>query len=63
MTTFANDTVAYQLDRFSNDSCVSEPGFKMEAVTLSPWEIVKLLWHSVDTPVDVGAAFFVGRYY
>ncbi len=50
----ANDTVAYQLDRFSNDSRVPEPGFKMEAVTLSPWEIVKLLWHSVDTPVAVG---------
>jgi len=59
----ANDTLAYQLDRFSNDSRVSELGFKMEAVTLSPWEIVKLLWNSVDTPVAVGAAFFVGRYY
>jgi hypothetical protein len=35
----------------------------MEAVTLSPWEIVKLLWNSVDTLVAVGAAFFVGRYY
>ncbi len=59
----ANDTFAYQLDRFSNDSRVSELGFKMEAVTLSHWEIVKLLWNSVDTPVAVGAAFFVGRYY
>ena len=58
----ANDTLAYQLDRFSNDSRVSELGFKMEAVTLSPWEIVKLLWNSVDTPVAAGAAFFVGRY-
>ncbi len=37
----ANDTVAYQLDRFSNDSRISELGFKMEAVTLSPWKIVK----------------------
>ncbi len=59
----ANDTLAYQLDRFSNDSRVSELGFKMGAVTLNPWEIVKLLWNSVDTPVAVGAAFFVGRYY
>ncbi len=58
----ANDTLAYQLDRFSNDSRISELGAKMEAVTLSPWEIVKLLWNSVDTPVAVGAAFFVGRY-
>ncbi len=33
------------------------------AVTLNPWEIVKLLWNSVDTPVAVGAAFFVSRYY
>jgi hypothetical protein len=59
----ANDTVAFQLDRFSNDYRISELSFKMEAVTLNPWEIVKLLWTSVDTPVAVGAAFFVGRYY
>ncbi len=59
----ANDTIAYQLDWFSNHSRISELGFKMEAVTLDPWEIVKLLWNSVDTPVAVGAAFFVGRYY
>ncbi len=59
----ANDTLAYQLDRFSNDSRISELGAEMEAVTLNPWEIVKLLWNSVDTPVAVGDAFFVGRYY
>jgi hypothetical protein len=33
---FSNDSVALKFDHFSNDSRVSEPVLKMEAVTLNP---------------------------
>jgi hypothetical protein len=59
---FANDTFAFEFNPPANDSRVPELEFKMEAITLSPWEVVKLLWNSVDTPAAVGAALFVGKY-
>jgi hypothetical protein len=59
---FANDTVAFKYNHSANSSRIPKLEFKMEAVTLSPWEVAKLLWNSVDTPAAVGAALFVGKY-